>query len=81
MQEQKNYWFPARVYGWGWGFPDSWQGWVVWALFAVGIAANFYFLPPAANGLLHFAVVVGLTFALVIVCWLKGEPTRWHWGK
>ena len=26
-----NYWFPARRYGWGWGLPATWQGWLVLA--------------------------------------------------
>jgi hypothetical protein len=21
-------WFPAKRYGWGWGLPCCWQGWV-----------------------------------------------------
>ncbi len=25
------YWFPAKTYGWGWGLPVTWQGWVVTA--------------------------------------------------
>lgn len=27
--QQASYWFPAKRYGWGWGLPSSWQGWVV----------------------------------------------------
>ena len=34
------YWFPAKTYGWGWGLPITWQGWLVFlaalALFACG---------------------------------------------
>lgn len=26
-------WFPAKRYGWGWGFPITWQGWIVMAAF------------------------------------------------
>ena len=29
------YWFPAKRYGWGWGLPSVWQGWVVMGIFAV----------------------------------------------
>lgn len=25
----KKIWFPAKRYGWGWGLPVTWQGWVV----------------------------------------------------
>ncbi len=24
-----DYWFTAKLYGWGWGLPTCWQGWVV----------------------------------------------------
>jgi hypothetical protein len=38
-------WFPAKRYGWGWGLPVAWQGWVVllaWlALFVGGWACDF----------------------------------------
>lgn len=25
----RKYWFPAKRFGWGWGLPSAWQGWVV----------------------------------------------------
>ncbi|HTS17465.1 MAG TPA: hypothetical protein VMP11_07825 [Verrucomicrobiae bacterium] len=25
----KRVWFRAKRYGWGWGLPCAWQGWVV----------------------------------------------------
>jgi len=27
-----NYWFRAKRYGWGWGLPITWQGWVVFVV-------------------------------------------------
>lgn len=27
------YWFPAKHYGWGWGLPIAWRGWLVFAAF------------------------------------------------
>jgi len=37
------YWFPARRYGWGWGLPTAWQGWVVMlcCLGLIAVAASF----------------------------------------
>jgi len=23
------YWFPAKRYGWGWGLPSTWEGWLL----------------------------------------------------
>ena len=40
MTEQSRYWFPAKRYGWGWGFPTTWQGWLVIALYVVLIGAG-----------------------------------------
>jgi hypothetical protein len=33
MDQRGEYWFPAKRYGWGWGPPRVWQGWVVLAIF------------------------------------------------
>ena len=30
---EKEYWFPAKKYGWGWGLPSTWQGWVVYCVY------------------------------------------------
>ena len=78
---QSKYWFPAKTYGWGWGLPSSWQGWLVIAAFiGLLVAGSFAFPPRAALGpyLAYTAVLCGL---LIVVCWLKGEPPRWRWGK
>lgn len=37
------YWFPAKTYGWGWGMPITWQGWLVF-LAALGLFACGAFL-------------------------------------
>jgi hypothetical protein len=33
MKNERKYWFAAKRYGWGWGIPSSWQGWLVLAAF------------------------------------------------
>ncbi len=79
MPETTNYWFRAKRYGWGWGLPTAWQGWVVLALFTAAIAALGVGLMPAHPRAFGLGTAV-TTFALVAVCWLKGEPPRWRWG-
>src|SRR6266702_3273794 len=32
MQSDGKYWFPAKRYGYGWGIPTTWQGWLVLAV-------------------------------------------------
>lgn len=79
MQRNDKYWFPAKRYGWGWGPPNNWQGWVVLAgfvaLIAVGAAIN---LPHSPARFIGYVAV--LSVLLTAVCWWKGEPPRWRWG-
>jgi hypothetical protein len=79
MQTERKYWFPAKRYGWGWGIPSSWQGWVVLAAFA-GLVLGSFLFPPGAEFGRYLAYVAALCGLLVGVCWLKGEPPRWRWG-
>jgi hypothetical protein len=83
MSSDPGYWFPAKRYGWGWGLPIAWQGWVVLALF-LGFVAGGTVLFRAIElqkALVAYLVYVGLLSALFAgVCWLKGEPPRWRWG-
>jgi hypothetical protein len=79
-QPEPRYWFPAKRYGWGWGLPNCWQGWLVIVIYLLGIAAAGIFL-AATNQMVAFLLAVGLlTAGLIVVCYLKGEPTRWRWG-
>lgn len=82
----KQYWFPAKRYGWGWGPPCAWQGWVVTALFiALQVGGAFLILgvgkkvpPVRLGGFIVYSCV--LATLLVWVCWLKGEKPAWRWG-
>ncbi len=82
MTEQPGkYWFPAKRYGWGWGIPGTWQGWVVLAAYVAVLAGAVHFLPPARDALPFSAVIVVATLALLLVCLRKGEPPRWRGGE
>lgn len=80
MDETPRYWFKAKTYGWGWGLPSVWQGWVVYAIVLALLVVNALVFRPSHHPLLYvcgFFLVAGL---LVVVCALKGEPPRWRWG-
>lgn len=80
MPAAKKYWFPAKRYGWGWGLPTAWQGWVVIAVFAGLVLAGAVVLLPSRGPVMFIAYSVVLCFVLTAVCWLKGERPKWRWG-
>jgi len=77
---ERRYWFPAKRYGWGWGLPCTWQGWLVLAVFVMLIAAGAWLFPPRAMPGAFAACVLLLVALFAGVCWLTGEPPRWRWG-
>lgn len=77
----KSYWFHARRYGWGWGLPSAWQGWVVLAVYLTLLIGGIPFLLTPERITIYVAYAGGLSVALTVVCWLTGEPPRWRWGK
>ena len=81
---QHDIWFPAKRYGWGWGLPVAWQGWLVLAgYFLLAISGGGVLLrtPRTAASTIAFEVyILLLSFALVAICWRKGEKPSWRWG-
>ena len=78
--DEPDYWFPAKRYGWGWGFPRTWQGWLVTAGYVALVLAGIVVIEPSARPGAFIAYVFVLTVLLIAVCWVKGEPPRWRWG-
>ena len=80
MQPDAEYWFPAKRYGWGWGLPIAWQGWVVLAVFFALLVAGGFLFPPKRAFAAYISFVIVLAVLLIGICWLTGEPPRWRWG-
>lgn len=80
-QSSKNIWFPAKRYGWGWGLPVAWQGWLfllAWfAVFAGGLAYCQLHVIALA---MFWSFVLVMILLLLAVCLAKGEKPRWRWG-
>jgi CHASE2 domain-containing sensor protein len=79
MENEKKIWFPAKRYGWGWGPPCAWQGWLVMLLWLALLCAGACFM--ATRVVLFVAYAVVLSLGLIAVCLIKGEKPRWRWGK
>jgi hypothetical protein len=80
LRSESGYWFPAKRYGWGWGFPITWQGWLIFAGYILLLVVGAYLFPPKKALVGYLIYVAVLSAALISVCWLKGEPPRWRWG-
>jgi len=78
-ERENRYWFPAKRYGWGWGPPRTWQGWVVLTIWLAAIAAAARLLMPD-----HLLAFLGFNLIMVVllllICYAKGEPPIWRWG-
>ena len=75
----KQFWFPAKKYGWGWGIPNCWQGWLVYTAYLVLLCGGAFFISKERELFSVYTVV--LSIVLIIICYLKGEKPRWRWGK
>ena len=80
MVEPKHFWFPAKRYGWGWGPPITWQGWLVLGAFFLLLLAGASLFPPTRDILAFLVYTVVMCVALVAICYAKGEPPTWRWG-
>ena len=73
-----SYWFPAKRYGWGWGLPITWQGWLVTIVYLILMIIGIVTLSPQANLSAFIIYMSAITIAMLSLCWLKGEPPRWR---
>jgi len=74
-------WFPAKRFGWGWSLPCAWQGWAVLAAYFLMLVIGVTNIDPGRQHALFIGWVTGWTVLLCIVCWIKGERPRWRWGE
>ena len=81
MSDKVNYWFPAKRYGWGWGVPETWQGWTVIAGYVALTGAGIIVIVPSMRPASFLAYLIVLTLVLIAICRAKGEPPRWRWGE
>jgi hypothetical protein len=80
MNDQpKHYWFPAKRYGWGWGPPATWQGWLILILWIAALIPTSFLLATRSLPL-FFMFEAAMVAVLNTICYIKGEPPRWRWG-
>ena len=83
MQEKKKeIWFPAMKYGYGWGLPVTWQGWVVMLAYILLMTAGGLWLTGKPFLFVFFPLyVIVLSAVLIYICWKKGEKPDLRWGR
>jgi hypothetical protein len=72
-------WFAAKRYGYGWGLPARWQGWLVLLGYIAALSAAAV-LFGRENVRWFVACTFVVSALLVAVCYWKGESPRWRWG-
>lgn len=83
----QNYWFKAKLYGWGWT-PAKWQGWLIiftYITLIISLVLNkeesIPGNPDSGSNFLIFALpIILLTSLLIFICYKKGEKPKWQWG-
>lgn len=72
--QMTQYWFPAKRHGWGWGFPITWQGWLVLITYLALVVSGIPVVQASKGDIAYLVYLVFLTVVLVTICWLKGQP-------
>ncbi len=78
---QEKYWFPAKRYGWGWGLPNTWQGWLVFLGYLAAVLVSCLYLERAKMPSWFIPLHIFLLALFLFIVWKKGEPPKWRWGK
>ena len=71
-------WFPAKTYGWGWGIPRRWQGWVVMLGFVAAMIAGTSLIRKKPGYYVGYCMALG--GILTAICYWKGEKPSWRMG-
>ena len=76
-----DYWFAVKLYGWGWGLPVRWQGWVVLALYFASMYVAIRYFPPRNDFRFVGWLLISSAILVLIVVWKGERPLAWRWGK
>jgi hypothetical protein len=80
MENAPKYWFPAKRYGWGWGLPATWQGWVVLITYLALMLGGLAVMHPVATDATYTLYACVVTAVFLVVVWRTGEPPQWRSG-
>ena len=82
LSENQDIWFRAKKYGYGWGLPVKWQGWVVLtAYFLFDAVGCIFVIKNPLNIIWFIPFILFCTIVFIFICWKKGEELKWRWGN
>lgn len=78
-------WFTAKKFGYGWGMPTNWQGWMVYLGYTLSSVLTIVVLTTTthsvSDALIGLIPTLGLlTATLSAICFKYGESPKWRWG-
>ncbi len=68
-----------KTFGWGWGLPRRWEGWVVFVVYVAGLFAGTRLISRSHTYFLIYTAA--LSIVLISICWWKGESPEWRWSS
>jgi hypothetical protein len=74
------YWFRAKRYGWGWGLPLAWQGWVFFFSWLLIFPLGIRLLTPGSRTM-RLVFIAAMVVLLAVICFWKGEPSGRRWNS
>jgi len=54
---------------------------VIYAVYVLLLGLIVFFFRADHHPVAFVSLVAILSLVLFVVCWIKGEPSRWRWGK
>jgi uncharacterized membrane protein len=73
-------WFAPKRYGYGAGWPISWQGWAITLGFSVLLLLATLLMSHSQLG--YFSTVAVLVVSLLVICSRTTRGGwRWRWGE
>jgi hypothetical protein len=80
MSDDEDAWFAPKLFGFGFGVPIAWQGWVLGLGFLAVVGALVLALKNHPVQLIPALMLPIVAFA-VIGCRKTRGGCRWHWGR
>lgn len=82
----KKPWFHAKRYGYGWGLPATWQGWVVFIAYIIVVIAFVSRLHGHGHSISFFLTsflpqILLTTLVFGVIVYFTGEKPKWRWGN